>query len=457
MIALEFTTFLGRFHPILVHLPIGFLVLAILLEAFESLRRTETKSRLIPIAWLLGGIGAAAAALCGWYLGETGLYKEDVLFVHRWLGIALVAISFVGWWLKRPSDKVSPWIQNGFNLVVLGMLFYEGHQGGNMTHGEDYLTQYAPASVKNMLGAENKLDSLPEFGNPDSVLVYNDLVQPIFEAKCFTCHNNEVQRGGLNMASPDSLMKGSQGDPIVVAGNPAESELFKRITLPQRNIKFMPPTEDPLTYDEIKVVEWWIDTGASFEDHVSAVTVNESMKPVLMRRYGLNTEPRPWYETVQLTPLDSTRIKELRQTGFIVKSLGATNPLLDVSYKGNDLNEARLQKLEPVKDYVTWLSLAGTNVKDEWLSTVAKLENLTRLELEKTIISDEGVAQLTELQHLEALNLYGTQITDTSLAHIEKIPGLKRVYLWSTDVSPQIAESTQEKKDGLEIIMGHTP
>jgi len=454
MIALEITTFLGRFHPVLVHLPIGFLVLAIALEGFESFRRTETKSRLIPAAWLLGGISAGTAALCGWYLGETGLYKEDILFLHRWLGIALVVLSFLGWWLKRNPENYSPLIQNGFNILVLGMLFYEGHQGGNLTHGEEYLTEYAPARIQNILGAKKDKDSLPEFSNPDSVLVYDDLVRPIFESKCFVCHNTEVQRGGLNMSLPDSLLKGSQGDPIIVDGSAEDSELFRRITLPKRNIKFMPPTQNPLTYDEIKIVEWWINTGASFEKNVSEVTVKETIKPVLLRRYGLNTEPKPWYETVQMVRLDSIRISELRQNGFTVESLGPKNPLLDVSYSGNNLTEVQLQKLEQVKAHITWLSLAGTNVRDEWLAIIADFQNLTRLELEKTAVSDKGVAFLSKLEHLESLNLYGTQVTDSCLGDIDKISGLKRVYLWGTKVSTQIAKRAGKNNETLEIIVG---
>lgn len=454
MIALEFTTFLGRFHPVLVHLPIGFLVLAIVLEGFESFRRTETKSRLISIAWLLGGLSAAAAAFCGWYLGETGLYEEDTLFVHRWLGIALVVVSFVGWWIKRHPKSYAPYVQNGFNILVLGMLFYEGHQGGNMTHGDTYLTEHAPASLQGLLGLKEEKKSLPQFGNPDSVLVYRDLVAPIFESKCFACHNNGVKRGGLNMSSPDSLLLGSQGDPIIVGGNAEDSELFRRITLPQRNIKFMPPTQNPLTYDEVKVVEWWINTGGSIDANVSAVDVSENMKPVLLRRYALDVEPKPWYETVQLARLDSTRIAELRQNGFTVKELGATNPLLDVSYSGSDLTKAQLQKLEAVKEHITWLSLAETNVKDDWLGIVSNFPNLTRLELEKTVISDKGVALLPKLEHLEVLNLYGTNVTDACMGDLEKISSLKRVYLWGTAVSRQIAESVKKKNEELEIILG---
>lgn len=453
MIALEFTTFLGRFHPVIVHLPIGFLVLAIVLEWIDSFRKGDTKNGFISTAWFLAGIGAAVAALCGWYLGETGLYEEDMLFVHRWLGIALIAVSFVGWWLKRGGRKFSPLVQNGFNILVLGMLFYEGHQGGNLTHGETYLTEFAPESLQNILGPKKEKDSLPEFSNPDSVLLYADLVAPIFEAKCVACHNNEVQRGGLNMALADSLLMGSNGDPIVVGGNLGASELFRRITLPQTNIKFMPPTQDPLTYDEIKVVEWWISTGASVDETVSAVEISESIKPVLLRRYDFDVEPKPWYETVRLAPLERTQIEELRKAGFEIRTLGPENPLLDVSYSQKDLTEAHLQKLEVAKEHVTWLSLGGSNVRDEWLGRIGKFPNLTRLELEKTDISDKGVALLAPLKHLEVLNLYNTRITDAGLAEIEKINGLKRVYLWGTGVTAEMTQRAQEKNENLEIVV----
>jgi len=454
MIALEFSTFLGRFHPLFVHLPIGFLMLAVLLEWYERFRKTETKSRLIPIAWLLGAISAAGASFSGWWLGETGLYEEDLLFSHRWLGIALVVVAFVGWWLKRAPEKHSALLQNGINILLLGMLFVEGHKGGNLTHGETYLTEYAPEPIQNILGSNKNKDSVPQFANPDSVQVYADLVQPIFESKCVACHNNEIKRGGLNMSHPDSLQLGGDSEDVLAAGNVEESELFRRITLPQKNVKFMPPTNDVLAYDEIKTIEWWIEQGASFDGAVASMEVTDNIKPVLLRRYGLDTEPKPWYETVRLEPLDSAQIVNLQKSGFIVKTLGAENPLLDVKYSGNDLTKEQLSELEKVKNHVTWLSLAQTNVEDGWLATVGKLPNLTRLQLEKTNISDKGVAQLSSLEHLEALNLYGTNVTDACLPDIQKIGGLKRVYLWETKVDAQTAKAMEENNGALKVIVG---
>ncbi len=134
--------------------------------------------------------------------------------------------------------------------------------------------------------------------------------------------------------------------------------------------------------------------------------------------------------------------------------MGATNPLLDVSYSGKDLTKAQLQKLEEVKEHITWLSLAETNVEDAWLSIVSNFPNLTRLELEKTTISDNGVVFLPKLKHLEALNLYGTNVTDACMGHIEQISGLKRVYLWETGVSQHTVESLRKNNNELEIILG---
>lgn len=454
MIALEFSTFLGRFHPLFVHLPIGFLVLAIVLEWYENYRKTETKSRLIPIAWLLGALSAAAAAFSGWWLGETGLYEEDMLFSHRWLGIALVVVAFAGWWIKRQPNTHSKLLQNGVNILLLGMLFIEGHKGGNLTHGETYLTEYAPESIQGILGVSENKDSIPSLGTTDSIVVYRDLISPIFETKCFACHNNEVKRGGLNMSHADSLQLGGDGGLAIAPGNLVESELFRRITLPQKNAKFMPPTNNVLTYDEIKTVEWWISQGGSFEDPVSSMEVSDNIKPVLLRRYGLDTDPKPWYETVKISPADSVQIAALKKMGFTVKTLGASNPLLDIKYSGENLTLEKIKALEKVKNHITWLSLAQTNVENEWLPSLSTFANLTRLQLEKTAISDDGIVHLSSLEHLEALNLYGTQVTDECLSSLLKIGSLRRVYLWGTKVNPEAAKNIAESKDELEVIVG---
>ena len=452
VLAFDFTNFIGRFHPLFVHLPIGFLILGVLMEWYQRIRKTEKGSNLISYAWLLGGIGGAFAAFCGWWLGETGLYLEDDLFLHRWIGIAIVILSFVGWWLKKSPEKHSNFVHQAANIFLIGLISFEGHLGGNLTHGEEYLFEYAPDGIRNMMLGEKA--EITDLSKSDSVLVYTDLVMPIFQQKCFACHNNEVQRGGLNMISIDSMLVGGDDGPAFASGDVSESELFRRITLSQKNIKFMPPVGDPLTYDEIKIVEWWIEQGASSGIKVSDIEVAESIKPTLLRRYGLDTNPKPYYEMVNIAPLDSVLINAMAQNGFSVKSLGAENPLLDIKFTGSELTLEQLKSLEPAAAHITWLSLANTNITNEWLTTLASFENLTRLQLEKTSISDQGVSAISNLKHLEALNLYGTNVTDACLADVEKMEGLKRVYLWGTKVKATTAKSLENNKEGLKVIIG---
>ncbi|MGB5554490.1 MAG: c-type cytochrome domain-containing protein [Flavobacteriaceae bacterium] len=452
MIALEFTTFIGRFHPLFVHLPIGFILLAIVLEWWERFKKTEKPSPLIPISWFIGGIAALTASLCGWYLGETGLYEEHQIFVHRWLGITLVPLAFLGWWIKKNPHRFKKSIQYGFNILMIIVLSIEGHKGANLTHGESYLTEFAPKPIKQLFGVAKDTALMVQFANPDSVFVFADLIRPIFHAKCVSCHGNEVNRGALNLSHPDSLQLGGDGGPVILSGDSEESELFKRITLPQENIKFMPPTRSVLTYDEIKTIAWWIDQGASFENTVSQLVVDDNMKPILERRYGLNTEPRPWYEKVKVSALDSATINSIQLQGFVVKTLGAINPLLDISYHGTELTNEKLAALDPAKNHITWLSLTETNVENAWLSTLGNYTNLTRLELDKTGISDEGIIHLKELPHLEVLNLYASKVSDRSLPMLEELPELKRVYLSGTAVTKDKVKEVSDKKKGLSII-----
>lgn len=258
------------------------------------------------------------------------------------------------------------------------------------------------------------------------------------------------------MARIETLLIGGDEGPAVIPSNVVESELFRRVTLPQKNQKFMPPVGDPLTYDEIKIVEWWIAQGAAFDIKITDVEVTEEIKPTLLRHYGLDTNPKPYYEMVSITPLDSIEITNLEKLGFTVRTLGATNPLLDVKFSGEDLTPEKLKGLEPAANHITWLSLAQTNITDEGLAIIGKFKNLTRLQLEKTEITDAGISNLTTLEHLEALNLYRTNVTNACLSSIQQMRSLKRLYLWQTKVTATDAKVLEESNKDLNVVVGQS-
>ena len=122
----DFGLFLGRFHPLLVHLPIGFLLLAVLLEWWP-----EDKLRpAIRISWALGALSAVAAAGCGWLLAtESG--GGDTLFWHRWLGVSVAVLAVAGIWVTREGGGRA----KAYGTATTILLAIAGHQGGNLTHG----------------------------------------------------------------------------------------------------------------------------------------------------------------------------------------------------------------------------------------------------------------------------------------------------------------------------------
>ena len=454
MLALDIVTFFGRFHPLLVHLPIGFLLLAILIEWYQGKKEGKENSKLITYAWLLGAISANLAALCGWLLAENGEYAEASIFWHRWLGIGLAALASFGWWIKQSSKHFPKLVNNSITYLVIGLILVEGHLGGTLTHGEDYLLAYAPESLQKLFGEEKKENSLPQLENIDSVVVYRDMIYPMLATKCVGCHNNEEQRGGLNMYQADLFMEGGENGPVIAPGNTPESEMFRRVTLRQENEKFMPPNGEPLSYDEIKLLEWWINNGADFEKELAGHEIPISMQKVIQRLFGLDTQPKPWYESVKIPAADSLRLKSLVDAGFSVKPLGYGNPLLDIKFSGGKLTMAKLTELADSGENITWLSLAGTDIKDEWVSIISKFPNLTRLELQKTRVSDDSVELLGALEHLESLNLYGTNVTDSCLSFIKNMTQLRRVYLWGTGVTYKNAKALQNERTDLEVEIG---
>lgn len=445
----DFTYFLGRFHPVLVHLPIGFLLLAILLEWYQRIRGRKI-GQLIAYAWLLGSLGGLASIISGWWLGDTGLYLEDDLFFHRWLGVSLVFMGFIGWWLKKNWKRYAPGIQNTINILVLLVIFIEGHLGGTLTHGPDYLLEYAPAFIKNKF-AEKEFGKT-DFSNRDSIVVYEDLIAPILQEKCWACHNAEIQRGHLNMEHPDSLFKGGESGPTLIARIPTESELFKRVTLSPKSQKYMPPVGEPLTYTEIQLLDWWITNGADLTMKVEEGNAIGPIKSILSKNYGIDTTPKPWYEMVKIEPVDSLVIDKLINQGFSVKKLGQENYLLDIKYNDQELTEEKLKSLLEVSDHITWLSFAKSNISDSQLNYISKFPNLTRLQLEKTPLTDTGIKHLSTLKHLESINLYETNVSEKCLEDLSKISSLRRIYLWNTAADKKLVQEFKVQNPKMEII-----
>ena len=453
----QWDLFLGRFHPLIVHLPIGFLLLAVLLWALARWRQNPHLHQAVDYSLLLGAVSALAAAGMGLLLAGSGGYEGDSLYWHKWLGIGLVMVSFAAWYLHQYRPAFRPRLQAGLMGGMVGLLLLGGHLGGNLTHGPGYLVQHAPAVVQKLAfyGEQPPAQALSGL-SPDSAQLYGHLVQPVLEARCASCHSEENSQGGLILTDPAGLLKGGDSGPAITAGAAHKSELLHRVTLPRRSEKFMPPRGEPLTYYETKLLEWWINTGASFDQKLTAYQVPVDLKQVLQNDYGLRLDPVPYLQTAKAEPFAEHLIGQLREQGFVVRKMSQEQNFVEVRYVGppDELNAAKMEALLALRDQVAWLDLSQAQVPDQVLASVAQLPNLTLLRLEHTGVSDQGLTRLLPLRHLEALSLVGTAITDAALDRLRSLPSLRRVYVWKTAVSPEAVAALKSARPTLEVDTG---
>ena len=60
----------------------------------------------------------------------------------------------------------------------------------------------------------------------DAAALWSGKVQPIFDANCVKCHGLMQQKSGLELDSPETVMKGGHEGAVVVPGKPALSRLY---------------------------------------------------------------------------------------------------------------------------------------------------------------------------------------------------------------------------------------
>jgi uncharacterized membrane protein/mono/diheme cytochrome c family protein len=462
----EFLLFLGRFHPLFVHLPIGFLIIAFLLECFSRLQRFSEVRHATSLVLLLGTLSAVAAAILGYFLSYEGGYDEDALFWHQWFGIGVAVMSAVAYFLKVRSEGKPAITRKAYFPALassIGILMVAGHLGGNLTHGSEYLTQHMPAPMRTMAGlpAPVKKTEAKPITNIQEAVVYQDIIHPIFEQRCINCHNPDKKKGELLMHTFADLMKGGENGKVLVAGKSTESTLYKHLTLPLEDDDHMPPKgKKQLTKAQIELIRWWIDEGASADKKVAQTTLTEPVEKALASLgVPLEEEGKPTgIFAKQVSPAKASAIDSARKAGFQVTPISQDNYYLQVKYlrttEGFGQQQAKI--LHPLAPQITWLDLSNAKITNEALNELNRLVNLTRLRLDKSDVTDESITALQRLENLEYLNLYGTAVSDKALEKLSAFKNLQSVYLWQTQVSESGVQSLLKQHPRLVINTGWT-
>lgn len=261
------------------------------------------------------------------------------------------------------------------------------------------------------------------------------------------------------MSTIEGLQEGGNKGHALVSGKAMDSEIWKRVTLPQESKKFMPPDgKTPMNYQEIRLLEWWIGNGASFDETLAQAELPGSIKNILESGYGVSLVKKPWIEQMEVEAVSPKVQEELQALGYRVQAIAANNNLLDVKLNKleDPLAAAQVKPLLSADEQITWLDMSEQKISGELLNMIGQLPHLTRLRLQKGEIEEQGLSHLSNLKHLESLNLYGTNIGDAAIESIAQIKSLKRVYLWQTQISPEAITKLSEKRPDLEVVAGLT-
>ncbi len=254
--------FLGRFHPLFVHLPIGILFAVVVMECLRGLRKEKPSSAEITLLVLVL-CSALAAVVTGLMLEREGGYAKERVQAHMLLGISMTVMIFLALVLKvmsvrRQSTGLPYYIVLGLSTLLM---VAASHQGGVLTHGRYFLTEHFPFASK---PADDSSPTVAESTGTESNLISYELhIQPLMEAHCVECHNADKMKADLRLDSHEAIMAGSKWGEVVVPGKPDDSSFFFLLTFPEDDPDRMPKDGDPLTPEQIKIVSDWISQGAN--------------------------------------------------------------------------------------------------------------------------------------------------------------------------------------------------
>lgn len=410
----DLAQFLGRFHPLIVHIPIALLLLVPVLECAGFVQ--EHLRQAVGFVLAIAAATAIVAAGFGWLLAWSGGFEGSLVTRHMWGGLCLSAASLTCWSLYRWKPKAYV----AALLLTLGLLIWTSDQGGKLTHGGTFLTERMPQPFRRWFGVQRKVQI-------DPTSFYATRVQPIFDQKCVLCHNAEKFKGKLRLDGYEQVMLGGKDGPVISPREPGKSEMYRRITLPPDSKDFMPADGKPsLSAAETKIIEVWIAGGATI--HIA----DEASKEL----------PQSPEENKVAAPLTADYLPQLKTIAELEQSLGirivprSQNPtdglILRTVSAPEHCTDATLARLAPVENLIVDAELARTKVTDKGMQSLASFSNLRFLDLSDTAVTSNGVKELLKLEKLESLNLTQTNVSRDGAAELQSKPGLKRLYLFET-------------------------
>ncbi len=406
----------------------------------EWLARKEKYAPIRPainIVLFAGAFTAILSCISGYFLSMEDEYDAGTLSLHKWMGISVALLASLaygirkGYFFNNHFKKIYPISA----VLLLILIITTGHFGGTLTHGSGYLTQNLPYVFEAEPVETNKIIT-----NVQEAVLYGDIIAPVLQNKCYTCHGSKKQKGGLRLDQPELIMKGGKDGKVLAPGEPDKSDMMKRLLLPREDKDHMPPKErKQLTESEIKLIHWWIGNGADFTKKVKDYGASDSIRPLfaaLQIQDERKNIPNDEVPTVSVAAADNKLLDSIRKKGILVMPVASGSNYLMASFINTaDMNVSTIKLLETLQQQLLFLKMGSTKISDSALTSVGKLKNLVRLNLEYTSITDTGLQLLSNLTKLQYLNLVGTKVTANGILQLNVLKKLKTIYLYKTGIA----------------------
>lgn len=457
----DFLIFLGRLHPVLLHLPIGLLFLAVLVDLGRltpwgaQLPRTTGLMGLVTLTAVLAAIHGILL-FAGEDYGDSGLARRHLIGGSLFATLAATVFIVKLW---ADDQKFARRLGATSLVATFTAMVFASHDGASITHGSGYLAKYAPEPIKTLLGGttEKEVDNETPLEERD---VYEVAVQPILDLTCVKCHRPEKSNGRLRMDSYAEFAEGGKHGPAFV-GNSAEESLFlQRIHLPLNDEHHMPPEDHPQpTPDQIEVLEWWVRSGAPETGMLASFNPSESVMKAIR---AANDAKATQVEVAQVPTIDLESLSaevstfNSKLTGKLTFVLAGQPVLHFDCFDGPDLvDDELLHQLIPFAPYLQVIDLNGSSVTTAGVVRLLdETEDLKRLSLNNCSIDDGLVDAALACPSLRSVSLMGTGITNDGLARLVRHPAIQNLYVGDSAVTPEGRQQALDQLSLPRIILG---
>ena len=419
---------IGRFHPLIIHLPIGFILIGLLIEI--NSQKFKSSNKILKFIFLWSSITCFISVLTGFlqYQNE-GLLWESIQN-HFISGIITLLLSVAFYFYLNKSKPFTALPRKVYTIGIFFNLLITGHLGGNITHGEDHLIEPLPDSIKLFLNKDSVKEEYT-FKNEIDINkpVFNNLIQPILDSKCVSCHNSKKSKGKLMLNNYEVLKKGGKNGLVINFKNPELSEILVRIHLPKSEKKHMPPkAKKQLTKAEINILSHWINMGAPENTLIKDMEMSDELLSNFIQK------EESFFPEIDIDIPNKNSISFLRKKGILIAPITKSSNLLYLSsYNYHEFIKEDISELNKLKNNLVDIDLSNSSFNDEVFEILSAFKNLTRLKLNYTSISGKGIEKLSSLKNLKKLHLINTNFNSNQIEVINSFPALEKAYLFQND------------------------